>query len=182
MIVSVVPEAFVSVRTVALTPGSYRQTLPADFLRLLDVPRNMGAGGTAPGRVIRLIPRLQLDASDPLWMTRTGDEVEHFLYDFKVPRTFLVYPAPASALSVELVGSVSPPEVLSEDETIPLYDDYLTLLLDYTVFRAFSKDVDSATSSMRAKEYYAMFKAGLDALVQSTAARVPASQTGGSTA
>lgn len=181
VIVSVMPEAYSASRAFTLVAGQYRQTLPSDMLRLLDVPCNLGPSGTTRGQVIRLIGRKVLDGVRPNWMSEQGDVVEHYIYDFKTPRVFLIFPTPSSPVSVELVGSVTPPDVISASASLALDDNYASILLDYVAFRAFSKDIDSATSSAKAASYYSMFSGGLSALVGGTAERVPASQKGGTT-
>lgn len=178
-VVTLVPEANPVVESVQLEVGKYRQNLPAGGLRLLDIPRNMGANGTTPGSVIRLIGRNVLDAQDPSWTTTAGSAIEHYLYDFKTPRQFLVYPYPQSTLYVEAVFSKSPTELTATTDTFGLDDTYLNSAMDYTMFRAYAKDMDSPTSAAKAKSYFDLFQSGLGQNVTTTAQRVPASSQGG---
>jgi len=179
VIVSVVPEAYPESRAVQLEANTYRQKIPADALRLLDIPRNLGATGNTPGLVIRLIGRSVLDGVNPMWTSESAAEIEHYIYDFKTPRQFMVYPAPTSAVFVEMVFSKNPPEISANSGSLALDDSYSALILDYVAFRAFSKDVDSQTSASRAAAYMSMFSGAIAALTGATAQRVPASQQGG---
>ncbi|MDO8310527.1 MAG: hypothetical protein Q7T25_01160, partial [Sideroxyarcus sp.] len=65
------PEA-TAVNTSVLLVAGTKQTLPALGLRLLDLPRNMGVGGSTPGRAIRLVQREVLDAQLPDWHSMTA--------------------------------------------------------------------------------------------------------------
>ena len=51
-IVTFKPAANAVIGSVLLTPGSTRHALPAGTVALIDVPRNLGAAGTTPGRAI----------------------------------------------------------------------------------------------------------------------------------
>ena len=177
--VKLVPESNPVVQPILLVANAYRQALPAGGLRLLDITRNLGANGTTPGPVIRLIGRAVLDAQDPTWPSTTGAPIEHYLYDFKTPRQFMVYPAPQSALYVEAVYSQSPAELTATTQTFALDDTYQSSAENYTMYRAYAKDMDSPTSATKAKSYYELFQSGLNLNVQATAQRTPASSAGG---
>ena len=180
-IVTVMPEAYTASRSMAIVAGSYRQTIPADALRLMDVPRNLGASGSTPGQIVRLVGRNVLDGIDPMWTAKQGAEVEHYVYDYRTPRSFLVYPTPSSALYVEVVVSVRPPAVSGTGDTLSLDDNFFNPLVDYTLFRALSKDVDSQTNTAKAVAHYGLFNDALKALATALAGRAPASQKGGAT-
>lgn len=177
-----VPEAHTTASTVKVLAGKYRQALPANAYRLLDVPRNLGVDGTTPGSVIRLIGRSVIDALVPAWMSATGPVIEHYMYDYKQPGVFLVYPTPATDMYVECVHSTAPAEVTALASDLPLSDMYQSPLVNYTAFRAFAKDIDSPVSAERAAAYNALFKGDLDDNTASTSARVPASQAGSAVA
>lgn len=176
-----VPEANTTAVPVKVLAGKYRQAMPANAYRLLDVPRNLGADGNTPGNVIRLIGRAVIDSLVPGWMSSTGAAIEHYLYDFKQPNCFLVYPTPTTDTYVECVHSVVPAAVTSASADLALSDMYQSPLVNYTAFRAFAKDIDSPNSAERAAAYKTLFTNDLDDGVSSTASRVPASQNGSAT-
>lgn len=180
-IVTAMPEAYAVSRAVQLSAGNYRQVIPSDALRLIDIPRNLGSGGNSPGAVVRLIGRNVLDGIVPNWMSTPGSAVEHYVYDYRTPRVFMVYPTPATAIYVEAVVSVSPPAVAALSQSLSLDDNYFNPLIDYTIFRALSKDVDSQTNTSKAVAHFGLFNSALQALAGAQAGRAPASQKGGAT-
>ena len=176
-----VPESYVITSKVALAANASRQSLPATATRLFDVTRNMGASGSTPGSVIRLVDRKILDQIDPDWPQTMGTTVEHYLYDFKNPLSYMVYPRPTAATFVELVHGAMPPEVTALNTTIPLSDMYVSAVLDGVVFRAMSKDAEFGNAQLAAA-YKQMFDARVAQIVTVTAQRTPADASGGSQA
>lgn len=139
------PNANVKTQSVKLAAGT-RQSLPADAVQLIDVPRNMGTDGTTPGRAIRQTQRETLDATLPTWHSATASAVvKHFIFNPLDPKNFYVYPPqPASGQgSVEEVFGAVPPDATSNG-AISVDDIYETILLDYMLYRAFSKDSEYA--------------------------------------
>lgn len=148
------PNAFVKNTAVKLSTGT-KQTLPADGVQLIDVVRNMGASGTTPGRAIRITMREILDSQVPNWHSSAADaEVKHFMYSMLDPKTFYVYPPqPSSSQNyVEIVYGAAPTECTSGG-TITLDDIYQTILVDYCLYRAYSKDTEFAADQGRAKQH-----------------------------
>lgn len=129
------------------------QTLPAEGLRLIDVVRN--EGGTK--RPIRPIPRHVLDDQHVDWHddTNPASQVDHFCYDDRNPKNFYLYPAPAAAVQVRIVYSVAPVAIEianfeTDDTPITVDDTYANALMDYILFRAYSKDASYAGNAERA--------------------------------
>lgn len=148
------PNSFVKNTPVKLIPGT-RQTLPADGVQLIDVVRNMGAAGATPGRAIRITMREILDSQVPGWHASTADaEVKHYMYSLLDPKTFYVYPPQPTASQnyVEIVYGAAPTDC-SLGGTITLDDIYQTILLDYSLYRAYSKDTEFAADQNRAKQH-----------------------------
>ena len=133
-----------------------KQVLPADALRLIEVLRN------ASGRVINFTERKALDDSYPDWhSTNTATRVEAYTYDDRDPKTFYLYPGPAANVSIDIVYSVAPQAKLLadvEDDTNPaiadLDDIYINPLIDFILYRAFSKDAEYSANSNRASGHY----------------------------
>lgn len=163
-IVKLRPDAKYTLAAVTLVQGT-KQTLAAGSLRLLDVIRNMGANGTTPGKVIRLISREVLDAQNPDWHTEAnaGGVIKHYIYDVRYPLDYYVYPqVPASpVVQVELARSVAPTDLATAASNIDLPDTFEGSLIDYLLFRTYSKDAEYAGDPARAAAYYQMFLAGL---------------------
>lgn len=151
------PEACVLNESIALTANATKQTLPAKALRLLDITRNMGSGGT-PGRAIRLVAREIMDAQTPDWHTVSGaNEVLHYMFDARDPKTFYVFPRPSGSLFVEAIYSVAPTEVTTPNQELSVADIFANVLLDYSLYRAYTKDSDYAGNGQRAVAHYQAF-------------------------
>lgn len=155
------PEASVTNTTLSLTQLSTKQSLPSVGIRLIDVIRNMGSAGSTPGSAIRLVMREIMDSQRPNWHTETAASVKHFMFDSRDPKNFYVYPAPSAALYVELIYSVAPTEVTESAGAavgnLALDDVYANCILDYILYRAYSKDSEYAGNANRASAHYQAF-------------------------
>lgn len=158
------PDAKYTLASVILVQGT-KQTLPAGSLKLLDVIRNMGANGTTPGNVIRLISREVLDAQSPDWHTvaNASGIIKHYMYDVRTPLNYYVFPqVPATpVVEVEIAHSVAPTDLATAASSVDLPDTYENAMVDYLLFRTYSKDAEYAGDPNRAAMYYQMFMAGL---------------------
>lgn len=154
-----------------------KQTLPSAALRLLTVVRN----GTT-GRAVTQVSRDLLDNHQPGWHGMTQDtEVEHFVYDPLVPKTFWVYPPAVNTLSLEIIYGANPTVVTSAQvdlsditsTTIEVDDIYANALLDYMLYRAYSKDLNIAGSGQRAGMHLQLFQQAVGTKTQIDAAATP---------
>jgi len=168
------PDASADNRVISCVEGT-RQTIPADGLRLLDVVRNMGADGSTPGNAVTLLGRGVLDAQRRGWHTETpSDSVDHFLYDPRDPKTFYVYPPMQSPVSqIEVILSVSPTDATDGTSELSLDPIYSNVLIDYTLYRAYSKDADFAANLERALTHYEAFAQSLGIKTQANLAYAP---------
>lgn len=156
------PDASADNTVMPMTPGT-RQRVPAGALRLLDVVRNMGLTGSAPGNAVTLLGRGVLDAQRRTWHSDPpGESVDHYLYDPRDPKTFYVYP-PASdpAGHLEVIISTAPAAVTELEDELTLDDIYINVLIDYVLYRAYSKDADFAANLERAMTHYQAFATAL---------------------
>lgn len=138
-IVQYKPDAYVVNASLATVAGS-KQTLPADGILLLDVIRNMGSGGSTPGKAVRQIDRNHLDHSNPDWHTTTGSAVLHFMYDKRDPKNFYIYPYVGSSWRLEVSYSAHPPAVDDVADTLPLDDLYEVPLYYWVMASCYSKN------------------------------------------
>lgn len=168
------PNAFV-VNTAVICVAGTKQTLPAAAVSLIDVVRNMGTNGTTPGNSIRAVSREILDTQVPNWHASTASAVvKHFVYTPLDSKTFYVYPPqPASGQGyVELVYVAAPTDAVSGG-VITLDDIYVTALISYILFRAYSKDAEYANNATLASTYYQQFQGLLQGKVTAEAASNP---------
>lgn len=174
------PDATATHASVELVAGA-RQSLPAAAAKLIQILRNTGGRK----RAIRWCDRALLDAVSPGWEGLPGvTEVVHSMFDPRDPRSYYVYPpAGASGASVDMVYAAHPaPVAVPADGSavtavtgnISVPDIFEGALLDYVLFRAYSKDAEHAVNGARAQAHYAAFAGALGVEVKGSAAVAPA--------
>jgi hypothetical protein len=174
------PDASVANETVTCTTGS-KQTLPADATKLIDVVRN-AAVASAKGPV-RMINRTILDAQIPDWHAQAGSvDILHFMYDARDPLTFYTYPPALPTASLDIVVSKYPVDVVEPASgelfsdvagDIGIPDIYGNVLLDYVLYRAYTKDAEYAGNAARAQAHYNAFAASLGIEIKGTIGIAP---------
>jgi hypothetical protein len=155
-IVLLKPNSYSSVEELTLVQGT-KQTLPAEGLLLLTVVRNVG------DKAVRRVDRNILDSENPDWhMSVASALVEHYIFDEDAPETFWVYPPqPVSPGSVEVIFSKAPGDLATLASVLTLNDIYMNVVLDYLLYRAYSKDTDYAGNQQRAANHYNGFNNSL---------------------
>ena len=162
------PDAASKVADFTCAAGT-KQNLTTGFstaLRLIDVVRNVAA--TSDKKVVRLIDRSVLDDQRPAWHNETQTvNIQNYTFDQRNPKYFYVYPPATTAAKLEVVYSDLPGEhALSESdlnpagsntEVIKLDDTYLSAIIDWILYRAFSKDAEHAANAARATAHYNTF-------------------------
>ncbi len=178
------PDASAKTGTFTCAAGS-RQVLTAQFstgLQLLDITRNLASASTK--KVVRLVQRSVLDDQKPEWHTETGTvNVQHYMYDPRQPKEFFVYPPATTAAQLEVVYVDGPgAHALSEsaldpagsDATVILLDDiYMTPIIDWVLYRAYSKDAEHGPNEQRAAAAFQTFNAAMGAKSQTDTAVSP---------
>jgi hypothetical protein len=168
------PEANVRHEGITLTAQRSKQTLPEGGMALLDVIRNLGADGSTFGRAIRVVAREILDSQLPEWHAAPpAAEIKHFVFDKRDPKTFYVWPRPNGPVQVEAMFQAAPAEVTSMDDTLDLPDVYANALVDYVLYRAYSKDAEYAGNAQRAVAHYQAFKDALGLMTAVETAYAP---------
>ncbi len=161
------PDAHINNENFDPIAGQSKQTIPAAGLRLIEIVRNTAA--SSQGGAIRMVQRSILDDQVPNWhrANQTVD-VEHWIYDERDPKTFYLYPNPSSVAEIEIIYSTSPPLIdvvdsaenftaAADTTTIGLDDIYANAVLDYILYRAYSKDAEYAGNAGRASSHYSAF-------------------------
>tara|TARA_X000001382_G_scaffold5992_1_gene4868 strand:+ start:5953 stop:6633 length:681 start_codon:yes stop_codon:yes gene_type:complete len=157
------PDANAANETITLVDGT-KQSIPTDGNRLLRVIRNMSSSsGGNGGRSIRLVASEILDAQAPNWHDPavTGDAahtavVKHYIYDEQNPRNFYVYPGVSGNSYIEIVYSKNPTTVTASDD-LSIPDLYANSIMDYVLYRAYSKDAEYAANNQRSGQHYQLF-------------------------
>jgi hypothetical protein len=169
------PDANAESATVTLAAGARQKCHDAasinlpNLLRVLDIVRNLHT--SSDKRAIRRTDRKILDDQRPTWYTDTPSySIQHYIYDDRNPHEFMVYPPASNGATVEIVySSVPTAHELSEQalsnsaETIRVDDIYANAILDYILYRAYSKDAEYAANGQRAQAHYAAFSGALGA-------------------
>lgn len=154
------------VGTLQSMPESYVSIIR--MIRNIDDPMNPAAGG----KVVYMAPRDSLDATYVDWHTHTqAKRVKTVMYDAADPERFYVYPpnngsghieATLSKLPVDItIPSAPATDVELYTSPLGLPDIYANTILNYALYRAYSKDAAVSGNLQRATMYYQMFGASL---------------------
>lgn len=161
-----------------------KQTLPDAYLSLIRAVRNVT--GVSPnwvgGLSVTPIMREILDAQSPSWhdpaVVTQRAQVLQIIADPLDQRTFYVYPGNTGAGKLECVVSVIPqpvtiatganPEDIASYNaiTLPMSQIFQTALVDFILYRAFSKDMQFAGAMERAAAHFNQFNAAILARIQ----------------
>lgn len=181
------PDAFTTFGQIALVAGT-RQSLPLSAVKLIDIPNNFGGSKAS----IRQVQRRQLDEQTPGWHGLAGAaEIKHFTYDPRDPRAFYVYPPAAVGASVNAVYAVYPTDIAEPGDgksyadivgNVNVPDIFGNALLDFMLYRAYTKDSDYAGNAGRAQAHYAAFANALGIEVKATMTVAPNAVTPGAPA
>lgn len=149
------PSASAKNAVLKLSSGT-KQAMPADALQLIDIVRNMGVSGNTPERAIRLVDREVMDTNVPDWHTHKADRfVKHYMYSIKDPLRFYVYPPQPDTNQnyVEMIYGCNP-AIVSINNPISIDDIYSEPLVNYILYRAYTRDSEFAADVTRADKHY----------------------------
>lgn len=111
------------------------QECPNDTVALFDIPRNTG------GRVITQVDKGLLDESNRFWPAGTKTSVvEHFTYDPRYPRRFVLFPPNDGTGSIDLNRGAVPPQVMYDAEEIDIPASYQTVLEQFVIGKCYAKN------------------------------------------
>lgn len=168
------PDSMATNATITCVQGT-KQTIPNGGAKLINVVRN---ANHATKRAIRLIEREVLDAQTPTWHSMSDSTVVlHYMFDPRDPKTFYVYPPAASTVQLDIVYSAYPTDItepavgadytaVSGNVSVP--DIYANAILDYILYRAYSKDSEYAGNAQRAQAHYTAFANSMGVEIKGT--------------
>ena len=162
-----------------------RQTITTGFasaLRIIDIVRNLASASDK--KVVRLINRSVLDDQRPAWHTDTATvNIQNYTFDVRQPKSFFVYPPATTAAQLEVVYADLPTAhalsaanldpASSSSDVILIDDTYVSAILDWILYRAFSKDAEFAANAARAGAHYQTFMSSIGTKTQSDVASAP---------
>lgn len=176
-VVTLHPDSNAQTATFTCSAG-YRQDITGTYdraYRVLEVLTNKAA--TSRKRAVQLVTRKSMDSMRPGWYNDTPSvNIEKYMVDPRVPKEFLVYPPATTLAQLEIIYTTVPaPHTLTESqltnpattEVIRLDDIYGNPLLDYMMYRAYSKDSENANNAARAVAHYQAMTTALGFKVQS---------------
>lgn len=174
------PDSMVTNSTITCVTGS-KQSLPANGAKLIEVIRN--SASASDKKAVRMINREILDSQTPGWHNITGSiNILHFMYDPRDPKVFYVYPPATTSAQLDIVYSAYPTDITEPADgslytavsgNISLPDIYGNVLLDYILYRAYTKDSAYAGNAQRAQAHYATFANALGIEIRATVAVAP---------
>ncbi len=152
------PDTYVVNEEFTCVSGETKQTLPSNGLRLLEVVRNLTDGST--GEAISIVSRSVMDTTVPNWHSSAATiNLENYIFDERDPKHFYVYPVPDVDVVIEIIYSKAPDLISvtnyeTDTQVIALDDVYENVILDYILYRAYSKDADYASNGRKAISHY----------------------------
>lgn len=166
-VIEVKPTATSVTKTITLKAGNAEQTIPSEAVKMLRLVRNMGQNGDQAGRAIILTSRATLDSMNVDWPRESGNEVEHWIYDPDADRdVFWVTPYPTQNIKVEAVYTKRPVPLTDPNQEMTLGGQYINQVLDWVLYRAFSKDADYGSPAQRAQQHLQAFSQALGIKMQ----------------
>lgn len=163
------PNANVEPRTLSLVPGA-QQSIPAGTTHLVRVLSSLVPTRSAVTIVSRqLLDGFSLGWQDPATFPAT-DYVRHVILDPADPETFLVFPPNDGTGQIECEMAVTPTviptpspadDIAAYVDPIPLGDQFQTAILDYVLYRAFSKDAGLPGAGNRALSHFQAFQVAI---------------------
>lgn len=161
-----------------------RQVLTTTFsaaTRLVSVIRNTATTSNKYG--VRLVDKRVLDDQRKGWYTETASvSVEEYMFDSRQPKEFLVYPPATTAARLEVAyAQVPTPHTLTDEqlgnsatsETIRIDDTFANAILDYILYRAYTKESEQQGNAQRAMAHFQAFQNSLGVTAQANAASQP---------
>jgi len=153
---------------VALDQG-IKQVLTVPAIAIGRITRNMGSTGLVPGAAITLTDFDILTLNDPMWTTATFTATaKHYSLDPLDPLAFWVYPGNSGGNYIEIEYSKPPTAVVYDagpgtwaTTEIEIKTGYFDTLVNYVLWRAFSKDTGSVGNLTRAAAYETSYYAAI---------------------
>lgn len=129
------PDVYTTQAAITLVTG-IEQQLPSDSTGLVNIIRNNVSGLT-----VTPVDNELLTESNRFYPAgATSVDIEHFTFDPRQPRRFLVYPPAANTASVWAVYGVTPAVLAADVDNFPLPDAYQAPMIDYVLARAYGKN------------------------------------------
>jgi hypothetical protein len=175
-ICSLRPDAM-SVRVMHTLTTGYKQTLPANGTKLIDIYAN------GKKNAVTRVSAALLDSQAPAWRNLPGtNEVMNYTYDAREPKAFEVYPPALATAVLDLKYSALPTDI-----TIPALgtvftdvtgdfsagDLFANAMQNYILYRCYSKDTEFSANPARAQAFQDAYTNDLGVEIKATIAVGP---------
>lgn len=174
------PDASTASVEFACQAGARQVLTYADAARLLGVEYNTAA--TSKKYSVRLAARAALDSQRRQWRTEAQTvDIEQYLFDPLKPLEFEVYPPASASARLWIKYSAFPAAHTltaaqlvnpSTAEVLRVSDSFANALLDYVLYRAYSKDGEDGNAG-KAAAYYSAFRTAVGEKNQTDAVSQP---------
>lgn len=152
-IILIRPDAGAVTERITAIAGAH-QHLPPGTVQLLEIT------GITDGRALSAASRQELNTSYPHWRQMHGSP-ERYIYSGQTPREYWLFPAPQQEIMLDAVLVRIPDPVLLTDlngaTPVAPGDAWVNPLLDWMLYRAFSKDADQGAQLQLAMQHYQAF-------------------------
>ncbi len=126
-----------------------------EVIRVIDVVANTVS--LSKKGSVRKIDRRVLDDQVRSWRGATPTvDIELYMLDPNLPKDFLVYPPAAIGAGLEVVVSTLPDRHSGNSEDLRIGDNFAGAILDYVLYRSFSRDAETGNAARAAAHYQAM--------------------------
>jgi hypothetical protein len=190
-IVSIKPNALSKTVNLQLQTGTL-QSLPTEYTVFSRVTRNMTTPTTG-GKAIRALAKREImDSHMPSWQDPAvmpfAKSVVHVIHDLADPRSYYVVPGnDGTGLIEAVVGAMPQPnaapagvtdqlEVDNYTNVVDMPDIYQNALIDYVLYRAYSKDSRMAGAAQRSEAHFTLFRTAVTNFSQAEAGMALATQ------
>lgn len=159
-IVSKKPDAYTVIDSTLLISG-IRQVLPSGSIDFVDVVRNMGTDGETPGTTVLVVPWISLKSYLPSLSSATATtEIRNAAPDPIRKDVWYCYPPSDGTGYVEVEFSKAPAQITYDangdwqSNLVAVENDYVNALLNYILWRSWSKDTDIPGNLQRSQIYW----------------------------
>lgn len=157
------PTLFYSFVPVGLAPGAV-QSVPAQYAELVDIIYNLSPDGTPGGRIVkgsfsaaRALGRFSCASSSSYVVNSFTMHPENDTLFFVDPPV----PAHPAGYSVQAVVQLAPSVITAATDAVVMANTtpelYVNALKDWTLYRAFAKDLESQSSFERSQAHFKAF-------------------------
>lgn len=134
------------------TSGARQRITATGAYRLASVDYNV-----ASGAALRVTTRQQLDAFAPDWRALVDTDAENYFTDETDPLAFWICPSVGVGAQIKCHVHITPTDLVNTSDVALPYDQFEPPLVNYILFRAFSKE-DEAGAEQKAAAYLQLFQ------------------------